>query len=121
MFYAISGGPQMLDGNLIPTAALHPDWQLLLDALFTALAQPSDLPENLLSGGFLDILSSLTLQVEPNSAAQQTAAAIVCYLSVVQIEEAPTQQGKLQNIFTAVSADRMNGVMQAMMSGFRVR
>ena len=64
-------------------------------------------------------LSSLTLQLKPNSAAQQTAAAIVCHLSVVQMEEAPTQQGKRQQMY--IPAERMNDVMKVMMSGLRVR
>lgn len=100
-------------------AAFHPDWQLLLDPLYTALAQPSILAEEVLHGGFMTHLSSLTLQLKPNSAAQQTAAAIVCHLSVVQMEEAPTQQGKRQQMY--IPAERMNDVMKVMMSGLRVR
>ena len=122
MGHAVPGAPQMLTGGSISTvAALHPDWQLLLDTLFTALTQPSVLAENLVSACFLDHLDTLTLQVNPDNAAQRTAAAIVCQVSAVQIEEAPTQQRRILRIAAAVSPGRMNGVMKAMMSGLRVR
>ena len=90
-----------MEHTIFTMAAFHPDWQLLLDALYTALAQPSILAEEVLSGGFLNHLSTLTLQLKPNSAAQQTAAAIVCHLSEVQIEAAtnqPNQQGSRQQM-----------------------
>ena len=78
---------QQAETLLVSAAALHPDWQLFLDALYSMLVQPNCPVEELLSTQDpLLCFSKLTIQLTPNIAAQQTAAAIICSLHLHRIE-----------------------------------
>lgn len=80
------------DGSI---AAVHPDWQLLLDASYLAMAHPRFRDVSMFA--MLGRLGRLTKQLSLNTSAQQTAGALVCSLHHSQIELSPSEQGKFSS------------------------
>ena len=96
---------------------MHPDWQLLLDASYLAMAHPRFRDISMFA--MLGRLGRLTKQLSLNTPAQQTAAALVCSLHHSQIELSPSEQGKFQLLQAAVDDGELDGVLMAMASIFQ--
>ena len=94
---------------------MHPDWQLCLDAVYAAVAQPTFPGFELFSRTYsvLDF-SKLVQQLLPNVGAQLTAAAIMCRLHACQIANRPQDPGMYRLFTTAVAAGEFDAAMTAM-------
>ena len=96
---------------------MHPDWQLCLDAVYAAVAQPRFPGYELFNktDRVLDF-SKLVQQLLPNFSAQLTAAAIMCRLHACQVADRPQDPGMYRLAATAVAAGEFDAAMTAMCS-----
>lgn len=95
---------------------LHPDWPLLLEVAYVVVANPIFL---LLDGRKKLVanqrvtkdLGQALLQLQPTSAAQQTAAALFCLLQATSIFEERDTQKKHKLCTALVQSEVMQGAM----------
>lgn len=102
-------------------AALHSDWRYLLQSALLILDQ-SSLSKELCSSlvddpRFAAHFSNIVAQLQPNPAAQCTAAAIFCRLHAVAL----TQQHGHRFLQEAVVSGHFQGVKRALSNGCLVR
>lgn len=93
-------------------APMHPDWQLCLDAVYAAVAQPKfpgyelfDKTQNVIRFG------TLVQQLAPNVSAQLTAAAILCRLHHSRLGDRSQGSSMYQHFTAAVAAGDFDGVV----------
>ena len=102
-------------------AALHSDWHLLLQSILLILDQSSsskELCSNLVDDPcFAAQFSNIVAQLQPNPAAQCTAAAVFCKLHA----EALAQQHGHRVLQEAVFNGHFGGVKRALIDGCLVR
>ena len=102
------------DGSI---AAIHPDWHLLLNASYLAMAHPKFRGHT--GFGSLGRMVRLVEQLALNIPAQQTAAALVCSLHHSHIEHAPSEQGRFQLLQAAVDDGELDGILMTVASIFQ--
>ena len=121
--FSVAGTNQRLAVELNSCIApMHPDWQLCLDAVYAAVAQPR-FPGYELFDKTQDMreFGTLVQQLVPNISAQLTAAAILCRLHHSRMGDKSQGSSMYRHFNAAVAAGDFDGVMALLITALVVR